>query len=750
MQNMQALKVYLCGPEDVQQDMDRVRDTVARLNGSLSHLVGVTLDVHCWKLEESGLDAQTRIFGAIAAADLVIFLFSRRLGRLTPREFDTALKNFFKRDRPVQKVWFRYVPLEFERDPSPEYKRLLDFKISLSELPPHGLVYHTYQSNDRIATPFSENTRLPSLETLVFQEFLPFLLRSTRLFDQVIMDEKRLPTREGITQGMITNHWKQRAQRPGVAAVMSSRYKEEQLQQASEELVKFVLKKTKHYVSDKSVIEFGSGTGRFTLHLSNLAKKLTVVDMCPQMTARARELMGEAWDQIQYIESFVEDLPKQDYVYDCAFSCLLFAHILDENNLRCAVDNVKASANTVILCEHIDETKQDEVSNFTRIWPRSTYQKLFGNDFEELEAYKYNYLGDNLQLMIFRRRSSQDELYQKAFGVLKHAQRRGEASFPSAWKEWYHLFQFANLIIPYEHLLGSYAPDAYEFSQKQVAIYRDSDLAYDLPEDISADEEEQLMREVEQAIVRKKDYQPKEEVKARIDKIEVREIDPIGTLPKRMDIHLRPVRYFHYLIVKKKLNEAFGEFRKKYTAYQPTPLSRIEGLRTTNIGGCGIFLLTRDNYVILSRREKVTEYPGVVSYSASGNMPWHYPKTDNFEADPFLTIFRETYEELGVRLDSEQLRLFAVGTDVTSFFIQFSFYARIPVTASEVMTLWQDAQAIYEQVPFAIPITPDRLSEIVARYSMEPAAAATLIQLSCKIFGYPTFEKNLKGCCKHE
>ena len=742
---MKTLNTYICGPTDTQNEMERVRNTVDRLNGSLSQQVRITLDVHCWIFEESGFDTQNKIFNKISAADLVIFIFSRRLGLLTPIEFQVALKGLFQRGQPSIKVWFKYVPDDFNIDPGQEYKRLLDFKTSLGELPPHGLLYHTFQSDDPVAESFVDNTRLATLETLVFQEFTPFLLKKAGFIESIITDKMDFQLQETISREMISNHWAERAHRPDIGAIMSSRYQMDKLKQASDQLVNFTLQKVNKYISEKKVVELGSGIGRFTMHLYKQSKHLTTVDMSPEMTMRAKKLLGKEWENIVHFDSFVEDLPELGNDYDCVFSCLFFIHIINESDLRQAARKIKACANIIIIFEHTDPSMQEKVSNFTRLWPRSKYEELFCDEFEEIESYDYNYLGDDLELIVFKRRAVQKELQQKTAEILKHALRRkdADASITDSWGEWYHLSHISDLTIPYEQLLGSFEKGAYEFLHNQTNVVQYPNLRYKLPEDIRRDQDK-LTKKIVQAIVKKGDYIPVNEMKSRVDKIQVREVDPISSLPAQIKIHLRPVNYFDYLIVKDRLNDPNIDLRKSLTAFKPTSLNVLENLKTSNIGGCGVFILTRDNNIILSLRQMVAEYPGVISYSASGSMSWYYPGTTDIEANPFLTIMRETYEELGIQIEVEDLRLFAVGIDIKAFFVQFSFYVRTNMSTSEILAAWQGSHARYEITPFAIPLMPKKIAEIIQSYGMEPSAAAALIQLASKLFGKNSFKQHLQ------
>jgi 2-polyprenyl-3-methyl-5-hydroxy-6-metoxy-1,4-benzoquinol methylase len=724
------LQVDICATSDVFQDMEKVSTIINELKEPLGKFT-VHVDVRCWELKGSDLNTQYRVFAEIADSDLVIFLLYNQLDPLIMENLDTTVKNFSEKGYPKMKFWFKYVPKELEANMKEEYNRLLDFKENT--LSKYSLMDYTYKNEDYLAISSPDNNER-ILQHLAYQELFHTLLESG-----TINQGKTRKYHSGVmTRDMIINYWKLRAKRPGVAAVMSDRYKEDVLEQASKDLVNFVLEKTREYIEDKSVIEFGSGIGRFTLPISKIAKSLTAVDMCPEMAEIAKKRLGDSWDQIQYIPSFVEDLENLDRTYDCSFSCLLFIHILDKNNLRHAIDNVKASSNIAIICEHTDKQMQNEVSNITRIWPSSLYEKFFGNDFKKIRSFNYNHLGDNLELMIFQRKTLLKE--SQLSRIPERTQYRDKESIPEEWNKWYNLFRFSNVVIPYQSFFGPNEKQTYEFTLDQLIISQNEDM-YNYPGTIN--DEEEILKKVIKSTLQESDYLPRDETKARVDKIKVCKTDPFNDQSIKMYIQFKQVTYYQYLVVREKLKDVSDNFRKNYTANQLS-LNTIDNLKTTNIGGCGVFILTQDNYIILSSREKVAEYPEVIGYSASGSISWNSPKDLTPEANPFLTVVRKTKEEIGVQLNEKDLLLFAVGTDIKHFYIQFSFYIKVEDTADKIIEKWKSAFSKSEQQPFPVPLNPEALSKIIVSYSMEPAAAATLIQLSCKLFGHENFEQCMK------
>jgi hypothetical protein len=207
-------------------------------------------------------------------------------------------------------------------------------------------------------------------------------------------------------------------------------------------------------------------------------------------------------------------------------------------------------------------------------------------------------------------------------------------------------------------------------------------------------------------------------------------------VPSCLELHISTLEYFDYIVANELLNDETQDFRVTHTGRRNITPETIGELRTTNIGGCGVFVRTQDGFLVLSFRRMVAQHPGLVSYSASGSMNWVFPGDEGIlEANPFLTAMRETHEELGFALRSDDLRLFAVGIDLTGMFIQFSFVVDTPLSAREVVGAWKRATARYEQHVFAVEWKLQEIVHLVSRYAMEPSAAASLLQLACQDFG---------------
>src|ERR1051325_6100467 len=105
-------------------------------------------------------------------------------------------------------------------------------------------------------------------------------------------------------------------------------------------------------------------------------------------------------------------------------------------------------------------------------------------------------------------------------------------------------------------------------------------------------------------------------------------------------------------------------FRNKYAPR--LDFSDFSQSRLTNISGVGLFLITRDEKIIVSRHSSnVQVYSDVWTYSASGSMDW------SEDVHPFVEAARETFEEIGHRTSLDNTYLFGFGIDANNLVCQF-------------------------------------------------------------------------------
>jgi len=93
----------------------------------------------------------------------------------------------------------------------------------------------------------------------------------------------------------------------------------------------FVLSKIR---SSDDILDMGCGTGRFTIPLAQVARKVTGLDVSAAMIAKAREKAEEAGLSIDFREADMENMPFLDNSFDTVICMLALMHIPIESRQR--------------------------------------------------------------------------------------------------------------------------------------------------------------------------------------------------------------------------------------------------------------------------------------------------------------------------------------------------------------------------------------------------------------------------------
>ena len=100
----------------------------------------------------------------------------------------------------------------------------------------------------------------------------------------------------------------------------------------------------------------------------------------------------------------------------------------------------------------------------------------------------------------------------------------------------------------------------------------------------------------------------------------------------------------------------------------------------TNICGTGLFLITPDKKIIISKHSKHSHvYPERWTFSASGLMKW------GACPHPFMEMARKTFMEIQHQVDPARVRLIGLGADARKLYFQFTFIEETRQTASEII-----------------------------------------------------------------
>ena len=161
----------------------------------------------------------------------------------------------------------------------------------------------------------------------------------------------------------------------------------------------------------------------------------------------------------------------------------------------------------------------------------------------------------------------------------------------------------------------------------------------------------------------------------------------------------------------------------------------------TNICGCGLFILTKDDKLLITKQsENASVYPGRLTYTASGTMPFGiYPH-------PFTEILVKTRQEINHQINIHNLRMIGFGADARKLYFQFSFVEEVENTFADLK----------KQHKGLIPISfqPEPVIEYLVRNIWEPAAEAMLLTLLIEKYEYQpvmdTLVKYKKDWGRHE
>ncbi|MDR3165804.1 MAG: hypothetical protein LBU13_09525 [Synergistaceae bacterium] len=235
-------------------------------------------------------------------------------------------------------------------------------------------------------------------------------------------------------------------------------------------------------------------------------------------------------------------------------------------------------------------------------------------------------------------------------------------------------------------------------------------------------------------------------LKTQIRELQINGISPGDESSFKIVADVSPIDYFDHLIVRNYLNGVYEgfpghdnekreELRKKYLSVDiPDGYEFNAGKMFFLMAGCGVWILSKDNFLMFSRRAKVLEKPGNIGYSAAGSCEYtsrleHGARSGELEANPFLTAKREILEECGLKIDLEKLELVSFGIDYERYLEEFSFFYYASDEAKVLVNSAQGALSQNEQQLFALPFDKDMINMAITNYSIEPGAAVSLLKI---------------------
>ena len=205
----------------------------------------------------------------------------------------------------------------------------------------------------------------------------------------------QMPGREAVIA-----EWEQRAERDGLASVMRASHSPEETDSAAAQmedtLMRFV-EANMGSLAGKSILEIGTGIGRFTRPLAERAESVTTVDMTAGMIVRAKANLSDLTN-VNYVQSEIKDLSVERNEFDLVFDVWVLMHILDDDDFTQSLAVIARSAPRTFICEYTDQGERP-VGPFSLL--RSTEEYIGALPLPVIAQSDFYYGGDRSDLLLF-------------------------------------------------------------------------------------------------------------------------------------------------------------------------------------------------------------------------------------------------------------------------------------------------------------------------------------------------------------
>jgi len=198
------------------------------------------------------------------------------------------------------------------------------------------------------------------------------------------------------------DEWDYRASRPGDLPDMSLRYESDRLSDESKEYVKAVIDFMGEKIEGKDVVEIGSGTGRITQHLLEIAKNVTCVEFCEKMIQRSKERLCDKFDINRYVVTFAQCYyPK--HRYEVVVCSLVLVHNVNNADFRELIKRLCDMAETVFVFEDVSTKRSTSPRTYIRTIEdiRKTFNE-FNFTLIRMNEPLYNLFSDQIAFLEFR------------------------------------------------------------------------------------------------------------------------------------------------------------------------------------------------------------------------------------------------------------------------------------------------------------------------------------------------------------
>lgn len=304
--------------------------------------------------------------------------------------------------------------------------------------------------------------------------------------------------------------------------------------------------------------------------------------------------------------------------------------------------------------------------------------------------------------------------------VLSRSSAAPELRYPN-------LFEIGPLKVPYSVILGGWDPHVHEYPIGQVHCILDTHTPYSLPSDFERFRIPNFISDCS---------------KCRLVGFDFKHMP--GSMLSELHFAFSKTEYLEYLMSGEHLDDLLPSNPSQTYRDLFAPdlyLSHPEQSRLTRICGVGIFILTADDQIIISKHSsKVRVYGNHWGFSASGTMDWN-----DQDVNVFKEVARECYEETKHRIQYENTYLYGFGIDTKKLYYQFCFYEKSPISSRDILSQARLARDYYAEMAelISIPYQLESLIDYIRNYPWEPAAAASLLLICTKKFGVTAVEKAL-------
>lgn len=162
--------------------------------------------------------------------------------------------------------------------------------------------------------------------------------------------------------------WEQRGRRYGLQSVMSTRWTEQQCEEATAGLKRAVFAMLGD-VHGCRVLDFGCGIGRFSVEFAQRGASVVSVDLSMNMLRRAQASFStDHLTKPDLINAIAPSFPLASEQFDVVFETTVLQHIVQDKQFTDTLDGLKRLAREngrIFLCGQMNDSATRTISPFT-------------------------------------------------------------------------------------------------------------------------------------------------------------------------------------------------------------------------------------------------------------------------------------------------------------------------------------------------------------------------------------------------